>query len=88
MEAILTKNDNSKELLTGHAWLEKMCQGCLNENGNFKKREPIMHSYRSSLGGDINENDTLKMWKLILHGYKKMHGAILAKMKIIKRDKK
>ena len=47
-----------------------------------------MHGYRISHGCDLNENDNIQEWQLIVHGYKKLHGAILTKMKIIKRDKK
>ena len=46
-----------------------------------------MHGYRTSHGGDLNENDNFKVWKLIIHGYTICMGAILTKMKIIKRDK-
>ena len=46
-----------------------------------------MHGYRTTHGGDLNESDNFKEWKLIIHGYKDLHGAILTKMKIIKRDK-
>ena len=46
-----------------------------------------MHGYRTTHGGYLNESDNFKEWKLIIHGYKDLHGAILTKMKIIKRDK-
>ena len=47
-----------------------------------------MLDHRISHGGDLNENDNFKEWKLIMHGYKHLYGAILTKMKIVKRDKK
>ena len=47
-----------------------------------------MHGYRTSHGGDLNENKTFEEWTLIIHGYKICMGAILTKMKIMKRDKK
>ena len=47
-----------------------------------------MHGYRTSHGGDLNINKTFKEWKLTIHGCNKLHGAILTKMKIMKRDQK
>ena len=52
------------------------------------KRETNHAWLQNFTGGDLNENDNIKEWKLIIHGYKKLHGAILTKMKNIKRDKR
>ena len=52
--------------------------GELNENGNFKEGELVMHGY-SLCGGrsDLNENGNFNERKLVMHGYKILYGGEL-----------
>ena len=58
----------------------------LHENDNFKDRKLVMHSYKNLQVHDLNENYNFRYWKLIIHGLKILHGAILTKMKILRRE--
>ena len=61
-------------------------QGYLNEMA-ISKWETNHAWLQNFTCGDLNENNNFKAWQLIIHGYRNCMGAILTKLKNIRRDK-